>query len=383
MKGIQDITFAAKTDTGLKRDHNEDNFVCQTVWDRCLLAVCIDGVGGYKGGEVAAKTTAETLANVVSKSNYSDDKINILTNAIIEANNTILSVQSENFDYRDMACVMTAILLSPEEGLVYMAHIGDTRLYEYTNGTLTKLSHDHSPVGILEDNGLITEEEAMRHPNRNIIERCLGREKHDAEDIETAVFPLKSETIYLLCSDGLTDMIDKARITDILASNIHVEDKATKLIEAANEAGGKDNITVLLVRVPANEDCMQNSSEEIPVNECESQESLNSTPENIVEESPLQHEEKKPTNMQRGMTTTKFHIPLIAAFIIIVIIIVALNSNIGEYKKYIFNETETTTPVIDEKQDTIQQPVEDTASSGSASITSGNITTNTTSQDTL
>ena len=135
-----------------------------------------------------------------------------------------------------------------------MSHVGDTRLYELAEGKLVKLSHDHSPIGIREEMGILTEVEAMSHPKRNIIERCIGDVslENDTDYIETAIFPFKPGATYLLCSDGLTDLVTSAEISQILSEDTDIDNKTDKLIAAANNAGGKDNITVLLLNSPDN-----------------------------------------------------------------------------------------------------------------------------------
>lgn len=252
MQNFKHITFTAITDVGKHRDHNEDSFVCGTIADSYILTVVIDGVGGYNGGEIASKLAVDKITECLSPLQPADDKGKALCQAIVEANNLIMVEQYKHPQFKKMACVLTAILVCPDEKRVYMSHVGDTRLYEFSENQLIKLSHDHSPVGILEEKGLLTEEEAMTHPRRNIIERCLGQKTYQTNepDIENAVFDLKEGSTFLLCSDGLTDMVNSKEIIQILSSDDNLDDKAKALIEAANNAGGKDNVTVLLLHNP-------------------------------------------------------------------------------------------------------------------------------------
>ena len=137
-----------------------------------------------------------------------------------------------------------------------MAHVGDSRLYGFHNGELKKLSHDHSLIGYREEIGDLTEEEAMHHPHRNVIGRDVGSQKHKANDddfIEAQVFPLLPNTTLLFCSDGLTDMITSSKIASILRQKTGLEEKADALINAALEAGGKDNVTVVLFEFQGDE----------------------------------------------------------------------------------------------------------------------------------
>lgn len=282
MQNFKHITFTAITDVGKHRDHNEDSFVCGTITDSYILTVVIDGVGGYHGGEIASKLAADKITECLSPLQPADDKGKELCQAIVEANNLIMIEQYKQPHFKEMACVLTALLVCPEEKRAYMSHVGDTRLYEFSNKKLTKLSHDHSPIGILEEKGLLTEEEAMTHPRRNIIERCLGqRTYHTNEpDIENAVFDLKEGSTFLLCSDGLTDMVNSKEIIQILSSDDNLDEKAKALIDEANNAGGKDNVTVLLLHNPIiakhpivfeealinNADIDENEAEMIPEN---------------------------------------------------------------------------------------------------------------------
>lgn len=131
-----------------------------------------------------------------------------------------------------------------------MAHIGDTRLYQYHQGKITKLSHDHSLIGYREEVGELTEEEAMHHPQRNVIGRDVGSKymEMNTDLVEMETFKLKSNSLLLLCSDGLSDMITSAMMTEILSKDISLKDKTKELINKANSEGGNDNITVVLVQ---------------------------------------------------------------------------------------------------------------------------------------
>jgi PPM family protein phosphatase len=150
-----------------------------------------------------------------------------------------------------MACVLTLAVVDIENNQFYYAHVGDTRLYLLRDNSLVKVSKDHSFVGFLEDSGRLSEESAMRHPKRNEINKALGFGKQietEPEYIQTGQSPFLPKDILLLCSDGLTDMVNHGDITSILLQKGSLEDKATKLVEVANDHGGKDNITVVLVQ---------------------------------------------------------------------------------------------------------------------------------------
>lgn len=248
MESLNHITFCAHSDLGQKRTNNEDAFIAQTIWDgNNVLAVAIDGVGGYEGGEVAAAIAKDSIVEYL-ESFPNGERANLLKQAVVEANNNIFNSRADS-EYKNMSCVLTAILVEVKRGLVHMAHIGDTRLYQYHQGEIKKLSHDHSLVGYREEVGELTEEEAMHHPQRNIIGRDMGSKymEMNTDQVEMATFQLKSNSILLLCSDGLSDMITSLMMSEILSAPTTLEEKAKGLIDKANAEGGKDNITVVLV----------------------------------------------------------------------------------------------------------------------------------------
>lgn len=238
------------TNPGLVRTNNEDSFVCQNIWDdQTVLAIAIDGLGGYEGGEVASRIAKEVIVNYLEAS-ANGDRLELLKQAVTSANNTIFETSRNDARYHQMGCVLTAIIVDVKDKEVYMAHVGDSRLYSFRHGILTKLSHDHSYVGYLEEIGDYSEEQAMHHPNRNVVDRVIGQEPHLSSDknfIEAEVFPLEPFTTFLLCSDGLTDMITSASILNILSCDYSIKEKVDLLIKAALDAGGKDNVTTVLV----------------------------------------------------------------------------------------------------------------------------------------
>ncbi|MBS7564957.1 serine/threonine-protein phosphatase [Mucilaginibacter sp. Bleaf8] len=241
------------TDTGRVRDNNEDNFIAQPVLSsRYLLACVIDGVGGYHGGEVAAEIAREQILY-----QFAVTPINVKTSmleAFKQANENIYTERQRVKEMDSMACVATLALVDVENNQFYYAHLGDTRLYLLRDTSLVKITKDHSFVGFLEDSGRLTEEAAMKHPKRNEINKALGFASPidtQGDYIETGHSPFLPGDMLLLCSDGLTDMVDKETITHIItAPNQSIEQKAANLIDAANQNGGRDNVTVVLVQNP-------------------------------------------------------------------------------------------------------------------------------------
>lgn len=246
------ISFFGATDIGKVRTNNEDTFIAQQIWDEHhILLVAIDGMGGEEGGEIAADIAKESIIKYLT--DFQDDTdLNLIKRAIADANNEIIRQKEFMPKYRRMGCVATAGIINVDSGTLSIAHVGDSRLYRYTNGELSKLSHDHSLVGYQEEQGILTEEQAMKHPRRSVIERCLGYENHYAEDnsfIEAGVFPLVDGEKFIFCSDGLCDMLMSNQIAESLSLGLSPEDECYNLINKANEAGGKDNITVVIAHV--------------------------------------------------------------------------------------------------------------------------------------
>jgi serine/threonine protein phosphatase PrpC/preprotein translocase subunit SecG len=241
--------FFGLTDTGKVRSNNEDTFIAQRLSSQLILASVIDGVGGYNGGEVAAAIAREQMLDYLS--DKQGDAIHAMIESFKLANNAISAKKQEVKELDSMACVATMALVDIQNNLFYYAHVGDTRLYLLRDTTLVKISKDHSFVGFLEDSGRLTEKEAMDHPKRNEINKALGfTSQIDADEsfIETGQSPFLPGDMLLLCSDGLTDMVNKVDITDIITQKISLQEKATRLIHAANKNGGHDNITVVLVQ---------------------------------------------------------------------------------------------------------------------------------------
>ena len=238
------------TDKGRQRQNNEDTFIADTILNnRFIAAGVIDGVGGYDGGEVAAQIARQVLSDHFKKS--SPGPIGMLRQALLSANQKILEEKQKVAVNNKMACVLTVILVENKANKFYYAHVGDTRLYLFRDNSLVKITLDHSFVGMLEDSGRLDEEAAMSHPKRNEINKALGFEApivNAAEYFQTGESPFLPGDLLLLCSDGLTDMINKTAITNILSLNKNLQEKGKALIDAANNAGGKDNITVVLVQ---------------------------------------------------------------------------------------------------------------------------------------
>lgn len=245
------LIFSGMSSVGRIRTNNEDAFYVDSIWDENnILAIVADGLGGCEKGEVASNLAVETIVTYL-KAYRNGDRLELLRQAVIAANNAIIEKQKELPDASNMSTVITVSIFDTIAHLVYMAHVGDTRLYQFTHDEgLVKLSHDHTLVGYKEEQGELTEIEAMAHPKRNEISKLLGATYIDVNSqnfVEINGFDLLSQSYYLLCSDGLYDLITSSEICEILDDNNNVTEKTKRLIEKANVAGGKDNITVVLI----------------------------------------------------------------------------------------------------------------------------------------
>jgi serine/threonine protein phosphatase PrpC len=238
------------TDTGRQRTNNEDRFIAKAVsGNQFVIASVIDGVGGYVGGEVAAQLTAEVITTGLEKLKSGMPAQLLAT--LQKANELIIREKAMNPQNEKMACVVTLAVVDIKKNVFYFAHVGDTRLYLFRDGSLIKITRDHSTVGFLEESGRLSEESAMAHPKRNEVNKALGYEPniHLTKDfIDTGESPFLPGDTILLCSDGLTDMVPSASIITILNNEHALPVKARHLVNAANEAGGADNITVVLVQ---------------------------------------------------------------------------------------------------------------------------------------
>jgi serine/threonine protein phosphatase PrpC len=235
---------AGFTDAGKKRENNEDRFHADP--DRGIFFV-IDGVGGQAAGEKAADTAYNLLrARLERPTGEPADRVR---EAITIANNEIFRLSQTHEAWRGMACVLTVAVL--ENGQLTIGQVGDSRLYIIEPGEIRKVTHDHSPVGEREDRGEIDELSAMRHPRRNEVYRDVGSEEHAPDDpdfIEVTTVEFPAVAAMLICSDGLSDLISSAQMLAIIEQTAGDPQITTQaLIDAANDAGGKDNITVVFI----------------------------------------------------------------------------------------------------------------------------------------
>lgn len=226
-----------KTDTGRQRRDNEDN-----AFVRAPLFVVADGMGGAQAGEVASKLAVEEFQEALGEQGSAEER---LIDRIRAANRRIYELSRTEHEHAGMGTTLTAAYLDGDH--LAVAHVGDSRAYIFRDGQLTRLTQDHSLVEELVRQGKLTEEQAAEHPQRSIITRALGIE--DDVDVDTWTYPVRADDVVLLCSDGLTSMIGEEQIVRILGEEPELQRAAAALIDAANEAGGRDNITVVLFRL--------------------------------------------------------------------------------------------------------------------------------------
>jgi serine/threonine protein phosphatase PrpC len=238
------VRCAGGSDPGRIRGNNEDAFHLDA--ERGIFLV-VDGIGGQNAGEKAAEIAVDRVRARLERQTGSVEQR--VREAIAMANNEILRTARANTEYAGMACVLTLAVL--ENGTGVVGHVGDSRLYLVRKGEIRKITHDHSPVGEREDNLELNEAEAMRHPRRNEVYRDVGSEEHtpgDSDFMEVRTFPFDGDAALLLCSDGLSDQVPSAQIRSAMERHAGNPDAAVReLIEAANRAGGKDNVTVVIV----------------------------------------------------------------------------------------------------------------------------------------
>jgi protein phosphatase len=225
------------SDTGRQRRHNEDS-----MFARAPLFVVADGMGGAQGGEVASRTAVEIFQQGLEDGDVPERR---LAARVQEANAVIHERSQSDAQLAGMGTTLTAAYVGPEE--IAIAHVGDSRAYCLRDGHLTRLTDDHSLVEDLVREGRLTREEAEDHPQRSIITRALGPEP--AVDVDTSTQRARAGDVYLLCSDGLTGMLPEARVEQILRERPALRAAGEALLAAANEAGGRDNITVVLFRL--------------------------------------------------------------------------------------------------------------------------------------
>lgn len=238
------VVFYGKSDVGLRRRNNEDTFVVSPEFNFGLVS---DGMGGEAAGELASRMFAETSTDVFSGSycQSEEEASDLVQKSFRSANKKILDHVKDNTEHEGMGC--TAELISFFGDGFVIGHIGDSRTYRLRNGRFKQLTSDHSLVQDQINQGLISPAEARNHSFRNVLLLAVGiNERIDLDLLSGKIF---SQDIFLLCSDGLTDMVDDSTIWSILSSKNSLNNKVDELVDVAKDSGGKDNITVVLCEI--------------------------------------------------------------------------------------------------------------------------------------
>jgi serine/threonine protein phosphatase PrpC len=231
---------AARTDTGRARSANEDNY-----WVRSPLFVLADGMGGAQAGEVASQTAVEVFSAAGGLPDGPGTHEERLAAMVAQANGDVYAQARSDEQFAGMGTTLTVAYVGEDD--LAIAHVGDSRFYVLRDGELSQLTDDHSLVGELVRRGQISAEEAEDHPQRSIITRALGIEGEVVVDHFS--WPVRDGDVFLLCSDGLTGMVADPRVAEIITAAPSLSVAAQRLVAAANDAGGRDNITVILFRV--------------------------------------------------------------------------------------------------------------------------------------
>jgi protein phosphatase len=249
------VVCEARSDVGRKRKGNEDSLFLNPEQH---LYVVADGMGGHAAGEVASRVAVDAINEFVTLTGGNDEitwpfgldetlshEGNRLKTAIRHANRRVLEATRESAEYEGMATTVAAVLV--DDDTAHLAHVGDSRIYLWSEGRISQLTNDHSWVNEQIQSGVISAEQARSHPLRNVVTRALGGRSDLLVDVQAR--RMKPGDVLLLCSDGLTTMVgdeDIARILDEAAGD--VGRAATALVDEANERGGEDNITVVLLK---------------------------------------------------------------------------------------------------------------------------------------
>lgn len=236
----------ACTDIGKVRDMNQDSYYISSEEDEIKLFIVADGMGGYKGGEVASRLAIEAVKSYIYK-NYNDTKkekeflLELIKKAVEFANYVVFEQSQKNEDLNGMGTTIDVCLVLGNR--VYIGHVGDSRVYRQRKDFFRKLTTDHSYVEQLIREGNITREEAYNHPKKNMLTRALGCAEYVEPDVLVKGF-IKGD-ILLICTDGLTNMLREPEISNIIKNN--PENACKTLIEYANDRGGVDNITAVII----------------------------------------------------------------------------------------------------------------------------------------
>ena len=237
------LECGALSDQGKVRTSNEDYYVADA---RSKIFVVADGMGGHAAGEIASRMTAEKVAEILSAGSTESSIEDVLLLAVQEANTSVHEAQKIQDEYRGMGSTLTVLAFSINRYCI--AQVGDSRAYLLRDKSLTQLTEDHSLVWPLYKSGVITKEDISRNPRKNLITRAIGTQPQVEADLQTG--PIFEGDLFLLCSDGLTDVLSDADISNILLNDSgDLQYLSQLLVNAANSGGGPDNVTAVIAYV--------------------------------------------------------------------------------------------------------------------------------------
>lgn len=236
----------AKTDIGKARELNQDYYYISSPNDDIQLYILADGMGGYKGGEIASSLAVESAKKYIQDNfkniaKQRDEILKLIKDAFMYANMVVYEKSKELKELEGMGTTLEICLIYNNKA--YIGHIGDSRIYRIRNNLMRKLTKDHSYVQQLVEDGKITREEASTHPKKNMLTKALGCTAYIEPDIRAR--NLEKNDIIIICSDGLTNMVSEEQICKIVQDS--PENAAYELIKEANRLGGYDNITVIII----------------------------------------------------------------------------------------------------------------------------------------
>lgn len=244
------------TDRGIVREANEDSIGISCLKNGITVAVVCDGMGGAAGGRIASEIAEETFMSAVlshigeiEAAKFDGKKIReALADGVAKANAAVIARAREDLSLFGMGCTLCAIIYCESKSRLYYANVGDSRLYMITRRAIKQLTKDHSYVQMLVDSGEITREQAQIHPQKNLITKALGIKDEVAPDIsERKIYNNKWGCHFLLCSDGLHGLIKEEKLGDVARSEKSIHEKIFTYVRLANDAGGYDNISVILL----------------------------------------------------------------------------------------------------------------------------------------
>lgn len=237
----------AKTDIGKFREINQDFYYISEETDSPQLYILADGMGGYKGGEIASKLATESVKKYILNNfdkiiKEKEEILKLIKSSVEYANMVVYEKSKEVPDLEGMGTTLEVCLIYNNKA--YIGHVGDSRIYRIRKNVIRKLTKDHSYVQQLVEDKKITREEAKSHPKKNMLTKALGCTAYVEPDIRARNF--EKGDIFIICSDGLTNMVDENKIYELITNDINTA--ADKLINLANEAGGYDNITIIIIK---------------------------------------------------------------------------------------------------------------------------------------